>query len=858
MNDITNRRDTAEKKRVELHIHTKMSAMDALISPTDAVKVAKAWGHSAIAITDHDGVKAFPEAMRASEKYGIKVIYGIEIHYDPREIVVPVEHRPHGSHLTILVKNQKGLKNLYRLISKGYLEDNQLNYKFPVYSKSELESYREGLLFGSACNSGELFSAYQFEMPQKEIEKIVQYYDYLEIMPISCHREAIECGFLKDEEAVKNINRRIVELGEKYKKPVVATGDVHFLEPEDEIGRKIILSERYTEVDFDGGFYFRTTKEMLEEFSYLGEEKAYEVVVENTNKIADMIEDVIPIPKGSYYPHLEGAEEELKHICENRFKALYSEEPPQIARKRLNDELSIILKSRYATLFMIAKQMVEKSESLGYHVGARGCVGASFVAYLLGITDIDPLEYDIPYEIFLGYCGDREPDIALNISPKVKRDILALAEELFDANRVFAAGTNGTLSYKTAYAYANQYFDKRGISVSKECMEATLDKCVGILRNTKQHPGGIMVVPQEYDVYDFTPIQHPTGCSDVVITHFNFTDLYNTILKIDILEYDLLTQYKLLEELTGVKVADIPLDDPKVLELFTTGNTLGLPEFGTPFVIDILKQTQPKSFDDLLKISGVTHGTNTWNGNAEELIQNQVCTLSDVVALREDIMLYLVKRGIDRKTAFGIMESVRKGKGFTAEQEQTMKDFGVPEWYIESCKKIKYLFPKAHAAAYVMSAVRLAWFKLYYPAEFFSSTLTVKPYGFENSFVMNGKPSVEAKISDIVRKGKDATPKEVSYLSILYLVNECMSRGINFLPVNLEKSEAETFLIENRAIRMPITAVWGTGLHTAQDILKARKERNFESVEDLQKRANLSNEHMEIFRKFGVLDEFDK
>ena len=821
-------------KRAELHLHTKMSQMDAVISPTEAVKAAKYMGLAAVAITDHNGVQAFPEAMRASEFYGMKVIYGIEISYKER-----LDSDCEEYHQTILVRTQVGLKNLYRLVSKGHLEH------CTVYSKEEIEAYREGLLFGSACGQGELFAALIANAPDETLESIVKYYDYLEIQPICSNRFYVERGLLGSDEDIKAINRRIVALGEKYNKPVVATCDAHFLDPEDEICRKILLNAmRCDENDLDRGLYLRTTEEMLEEFSYLGKEKAYEVVVKNTNKIADMIEEVRPIPKGTFYPHIEGAEDEIRNLCETRLEELYGEEVPQVARERLNDELSIILKNGYATLFMIAKRMVEKSESLGYHVGARGGVGASFVTYLLGITDIDPLKYDIPYETFFEFYGNREPDIALNFSSDIREKMFEFIEEMFGTECVFRAGTIGTLAERTAHGYMKKYFDKRGIPVSNDQVDRMIDKLVGVLRITGQHPCRITVIPKEYDVHDFTPIQHPADdqTATVVTTHFNFLDLYGSLLKIDVLMYDVPTRFKLLEELTGVKMSDVPLDDPKVLELFNKGETYGLPEFGTPFVRDILSVTKPQSFNDLLQISGLMHGTDTWNGNAEVLIKNGVCALSDVVALRDDIMLYLIKQGLDREAAFFIMEHVRKGMGLSEEHIEKMREHNVPDWYIDSCKKIKYLFPKAHAVAYVMSAVRLAWYKLYYPIEFYSSTLTVDSCGFEMSMVEGGRQDVKEKIRDIESKGDEATYREKSGLEVLYFIDECMSRGVGFLPVNLNKSDAERFLIENGAIRIPIISVSGIGPYTAQNIVKARAGGSFESFNDLKERANLTDE----------------
>ena len=842
-------------KRAELHLHTKMSQMDALISPTEAVKAAKDMGLVAVAITDHDGVQAFPEAMRASEIYGVKVIYGIEINYKES-----VDSDCEEYHQTILVRTQAGLKNLYRLISKGHLEYCQT--RRPIYPKEELDAYRDGLLFGSACGQGELFAALMADAPDETLESIVKYYDYLEIQPICSNRFYVEREILGSDEDIKAINRRIVALGEKYGKPVVATCNAHFLDPGDEICRKILLNAQYrksTENDLDRGLYLRTTEEMLEEFSYLGEEKAYEVVVTNTRKIADMIGEVRPIPKERCFPVLDGAEEELKRICEKRFQELYGDESSEIARVRLNDELSVILNNGYASLYMIAKQTVDKSESLGYHVGARGGVGASLVAYLAGITDVDPLKYDIPYESFLGLHGDRVPDIDLNFSGDVREQIFKFIEETFGEDHVIRAGTIGTMLKGTAYGHARKYFNERNIPISTEELERLSDKLVGILRITGQHPGGLMIIPKECDIYDFTPIQHPANdqTSEIVTTHFSFLDLHNSLLKIDVLTHDIPTRFKLLEELTGVRISDVPPDDPKVIELIANGDTFGLPEFGTPFVRDVLRRTKPKTFDDLLKISGLTHGTNTWNENAHDLIMNGVCELSDVVALRDDVMLYLMKQGIDKKLAFTIMESVRKGKGLTEEQEKTMKDAGVPDWYIDSCRKIMYLFPKAHAAANVMSDVRLAWYKLYYPTAFYSSTLTVNPYGFEISMIEGGKQAVKEKIRNIELKGENATYREKDSLSILYLIEECMSRGIDLLPVSLKKSDSKSFLIENGAIRIPIIAISEIGPYTAQNIVKAREEQSFKSVIDLKIRAKLDDTIIEIFQEMGLLNQAD-
>ncbi|MBO5270687.1 MAG: PHP domain-containing protein, partial [Clostridia bacterium] len=646
-----------------------------------------------------------------SERYGVKVIYGVEI-----ICTDGVDSRCQ----TILVRNQVGLKNLYRLISKGHLE--HLQKGRPIYPETTLKNYREGLLFGAGYGNRALFAALTADASEADMESIVRGYDYLEIQPAYCSRIRTESEGSASDEDIRSINRRIVALGKKYNKPVIATCNARFLDPGDEICRRIVSGSRDAKDDFSGGFYLRSTEEMLEEFSYLGTEKAYEVVVTNTVMIADMTEDLHPIPKGSHYPHLQGAEKALEAICENRFNKLYGTNPPAIAQKRFTDELEIILKHEYATVFMTAKRVVDKSESLGYHAWTRGLAGSSFVAYLLGITDIDPLKYGIPYEVLFGLCGDRVPDIDLKISPNVKKEASDVLKEIFGAENVFVAGTVGTLSEKTAYGYAKKYFDAHSISVSNDELNRIAQKCVGVLRATGQHPGGFMIIPEGYDVYDFTPIQHPTNRPDVITTHFDSTDLYGTILKTDVLEYDLLTEYKLFEEGTGVRVSDIPLDDADVFALFRTGDTHGLREFDTPTAAEILKKTQPKCFEELLKICGALHGTGTWHGNAEALMKNGTCELSDVVAVRDDIMLYLQKKGMDRKSAFYIMECVRKGKGLTAEQAQAMLNSGVPEWYVASCKKIGYLAPKAHVVACVIADLRLGWYKVHFPDVFRSVT----------------------------------------------------------------------------------------------------------------------------------------
>ncbi len=1100
------RQDKAEKKRVELHLHTNMSAMDALIAPDVAIKTAKKWGHPAVAVTDHGNVQGFPEAMIAADKCDMKVIYGMEAYFvndtasavygsytgtfadefvvfdiettglsalnckiteigavkiksgqileryhtfvnpecpipeeitkltsitdemvaDARTIreVLPeflnfvgdrlliahnadfdtsfirvaakslelpfsnayldtvalsrylnpelkahklnllAEHYRLGDfhhhracddaemlamiffgmteqlqkldvknfeelqnemsakanplqlkpyHQIILVKNQVGLKNLYRLISKSYLDYYRRNPRIP---KTELEKHREGLLIGSACEAGELFQALLEDKPEQEIEEIVQFYDYLEIQPLCNNRFLLEEGRVADEEGLRDLNRRIVALGEKYHKPVVATCDAHFLNEEDELYRKILLAGmKFKDSDKDTHIYFRTTEEMLEEFAYLGKEKAYEVVVENTNAINDMIESVRPIPKGSYTPNMEGAEEELQEKCWTRAKAMYGNPLPELVRARLDKELTSIIKNGFAVLYMIAQRLVWYSESQGYLVGSRGSVGSSFVATMAGISEVNPLPphyycpscqyshfftdgsvgsgfdlpdaacpqcgekmnadgHDIPFETFLGFYGDKSPDIDLNFSGDVQGRVHKYTEELFGAENVFRAGTLGTLADKTAYGFIAKYFETKGVSIGRAEMDRIIQNCVGVKRTTGQHPGGIIVVPREYEVYDFTPVQHPADDphSDIVTTHFAFSYLHDTILKLDELGHDIPTKYKWLEKFSDTSVMDVPMNDPEVYELFLSTKplgispqdidaqigTFGLPEFGTRFLQQVLIDAKPKNFADLLQISGLTHGTDVWLGNAEELIKQGICDISKVIGCRDNIMNDLIRYGVENSLSFKIMESVRKGKGLTPEWEAEMKAHDVPDWYIWSCKKIKYMFPKAHAAAYVMSAIRLGWYKVHIPIAFYCSMFTVAPGGFDAEVIMKGRSGVVATIKDIEKRGKEASPKEQASIPSLQLANECMARGIRFLPVDIEKSHSYAFLPENGAIRMPFSALPGLGENAAHNIIEAREQEPFFSVDDLRIRAKLTKSVIEILRKNQVLDNLNE
>ena len=1106
------RLDDAEEKRVELHLHTNMSQMDAIITPQEVVDTAIRWGHKAIAVTDHGNVQAFPEIMlaldaarKAGKDNGLKILYGMEAYYvndtarcvfgskypafedemivfdlettglsnrnckiieigavkikngeildtldffvDPEEPIseeitkltsitnemvagqikekeaigkflafagdslliahnanfdvgfirnaadrhgipfdntyldtvglsryvnpelkkhkldVIAEHynlhefhhhrasddaemlaeiffimmdrlKSEGihtfermidamsessdplklptNHMVIFAKSKEGLKNLYKLISYSYLD----YYKrFPRIPKTVLEEHREGLIIGSACEAGELYKAILDNKSSQEIEDIANFYDYLEIQPIANNRFLIAEEKVKDDEQLKDYNRKIYELGKKLGKPVCATCDAHFLNEEDEIYRRVLLAGmKFADADKPTPIYLRTTKEMLEEFSYLGEEAAKEVVITNPSLIADMCGDVRPIPKGRYEPNIPGADVELTESCWKRAHEWYGDPLPELVEKRLKRELDSIIKNGFAVLYMIAVKLVAYSESLGYLVGSRGSVGSSFVATVSGISEVNPLPphyrcpkcrhsefftdgsvgsgfdlpdkqcpecgewmyqdgHDIPFETFLGFKGDKSPDIDLNFSGDVQGRVHKYTEELFGEGHVFRAGTIGTLAEKTAWGYVSKYLEERKIKIPKAQLSHMVTRLVGIKRTTGQHPGGIIVVPSEYEIYDFTPVQHPADDpnSDIITTHFQFSYLHDTILKLDELGHDMPTKYKMLERYTNTSVLDVKMNDRSVYELFESTKplgitpddiggclvgTYGIPEMGTKFIQQVLIDAQPKTFADLLQISGLTHGTDVWLGNAQELIKKNVCTISEVVGTRDGIMLYLITKGLDESTSFKIMEDVRKGKGLTEEYEKEMLAHGVPEWYIWSCKRIKYMFPKAHAAAYDMSAIRLGWYKIYYPMEFYAAFLTVAPAGFDGEIAIGGYKGVNQAIAVLEKKIDDneASAKDKEQLTTFYLVREAMARGVQFMGVNLEKSHATAFLPEDGKIRMPFNSLPGLGDTAAHKIVEVRNKQQIHSIEELRLKTGISKAVIEILRRNHVLD----
>lgn len=1102
---IAPRKDTAENKRVELHLHTQMSAMDGVSSATSLVKQAIKWGHRAIAITDHGVAQSFPEAHQAIAKaFGneikegglsavkTKVIYGLEgylvVDVEPEfemsdtycvfdlettgfkagvdkiteiavckvrngEIIdefttfvnperpIPkevqelthitedmVENAPkidealpkfleftkgsilvaHNAsfdlgfishfakelklefnnmaidtltisreqyehyqnhklgtiaenmgislegahraindvrattkvfnqmnedisakglnikgyvysvvdkdiknipynHVIILAKNYTGLKNLYKLISFSHIFT---YHKKPRITRSMLNRYREGLIVGSACEIGELYQAIVNKKEESEIEKIAKYYDYLEIQPLGNNQFYIDNGKMGSIQDLIDINKYIINLGEKLNIPVVATTDAHFLNAEDEIYRRIIMAgQGFTDADKQAPLYFRTTDEMKKEFYYLDEEKIEEIVVTNTNKIADMCEFIQPVPDGTYPPSIEGSDENIKKISYENARAIYGENLPEIVEKRLEKELVPIIKYGFAVMYMIARELVKKSNEDGYLVGSRGSVGSSFVATMTGITEVNPLPphyicskckysefpnttvttgidmddkdcpncgsklnkngMDIPFETFLGFKGDKAPDIDLNFSGDYQSVAHDYTETLFGKSKTFRAGTIGTIADKTAYGFVKKYYDERQQTVLMPEINRLSRGCTGIKRTTGQHPGGIIVVPKDKDIYDFCPIQKPADdvFAKSITTHFDFHSIHDNLLKLDILGHDDPTVIRMLQDLTGVDPKTIPLDEKKVMSLFSSTEALGVtkqqinsetgtfavPEFGTKFVRQMLVDTKPTTFGELVRISGLSHGTDVWLGNAQTLIENKTVTLKEAICTRDDIMIYLIHMGEDPAIAFKTMESVRKGKGLTEEMEAAMKAADVPDWYVDSCKKIKYMFPKAHAAAYVMMAYRIAYFKVYYKKEFYATYLTVRAGSFISEIMLNGKEIAKNAIREYESKD-NPSQTEKDTLTVLEVINEMYERDIKFLPVDIYLSSANKFSVEEDGIRPPLTALTGFGGVDAEKLIEARKQGKFESIEDVQHKAKLGKVSIEILEKNGCFN----
>ncbi len=915
------RQDTADcGKRVELHLHTVMSNMDALTNTEAAIKQAAAWGHKAIAITDHGCVQSFTDALHTVEAWGggpkvagteetIKVLYGCEGY------LVEDMDTKYPWHVILFAKNQLGLRNLYHLIT-----DSNLKYfkrsrnRIP---RKDLEELREGLIIGSACEAGELFQAVVRGDSWEELKRIASFYDYLEIQPLANNRFMLDKGIAKDEEQLREFNRTIVRLGEELGKPVVATGDVHFLNPEDEIFRHILLATKgFDDADKPNPLYLRTTDEMLREFSYLGEEKAYEVVVTNPNYIADMCDVVRPVPHNLFAPKIENSVEDLKALVYGKMHRLYGENPPELIRSRIETELNDIITCHYDVIYMSAQRLVQNSLEHGYLVGSRGSVGSSIVAFMSGITEVNSFPphyrcpnpackhttfdvpegfgcgadlpdaecpkcgtryakegFNIPFETFLGFGGDKVPDIDLNFSGEYQANAHAYCTEMFGKSHVFRAGTVGTVAEKTAYGYVKKYLTERGKAATASELGRLAAGCVGVRRTTGQHPGGLVVIPQENEIWDFCPVQHPADDpnSDQITTHFEYHSMEENLLKLDMLGHDDPTMIRMMEDMTGVDAKTIPLDDKDTMSIFTSSKILGyendpilgptgavaVPEFNTRFTRGVLLDTKPTKFDFLVRISGYTHGTDVWLGNAKDLIVSGKAKVDQTIGCRDDIMIYLISCGLPEKRAFKIMEAVRKGKGLPDGAEEEMRAAGVPDWYIGSCKKIKYLFPKAHAVAYVMMAFRIAWFKVNHPLAFYSAYFYRRSQkgGFDAALMTGGMDKVVANIKAI-DANEDATAKDEDLLTTLEVVYEYYLRGFTFAPISLYESHATKFLIKDGKLLLPFVAVSGLGETAAWDLMNGREGRHFLSVEEVAAACpKVSKTHIQMLKEAGAFGD---
>ena len=821
-------------------------------------------------------------------------------------------------HFIILVKNQAGLRNLYQLISKSFLE---YYNKRPIMPRSELIRHREGLIFGSACEAGEVFRALTKGEPWEEIKRLASFYDYLEIQPIGNNNFMIAKGMAKDEEQLRDWNRDILRLADELGKPCCATGDVHFLEPEDEAFRRILMAgQGFSDADNQAPLYFKSTDEMLKEFSYLGEDRAYEVVVKNTNMIADMCDVIRPVPRENYPPHIDGCEDDLRNMCYEKAKRIYGDPLPEPVQARLDRELGSIIGNGYAVMYIIAQKLVTKSLADGYLVGSRGSVGSSLAAFMSDITEVNSLAphylcpddkylewheeyscgvdlpdkicpkcgkpltkqgFNIPFETFLGFEGDKVPDIDLNFAGEYQSRIHWYTGEIFGHDHVFRAGTIGTVAEKTAFGYVKKYMEERGIECSRAEENRLAAGCTGVRRTSGQHPGGVVVVPKEIEIYDVCPIQHPADDpdSEIITTHFEYHSIDANLLKLDELGHDDPTIIKHLENLTGVNAQEIPLDDPETMSLFHSCKALkykgenpdtdpilgdlgcvAVPEFGTKFVRGMVKETHPSTFAELVSISGLSHGTDVWLGNAAELVRKGI-PLSGCICCRDDIMNYLILQGVKPKLSFKTMESVRKGKGLTEEMEAAMNEQHVPEWYIDSCKKIKYMFPKAHAVAYVMMAFRIAWFKVHRPLAFYSAYFSIRAKGFDASCMIKGDKVCLDKMTELRGKERDKTisAAEKDMMTTLEVCHEFYRRGFTFEPMDVYKSDATRFLVTETGLIPPFTSMPGIGEQAALSIVEERKNGKFLSAEELIVRCpKASKAVVELLDQIGALGSMPK
>ncbi len=900
----------SQDKRVELHLHTKMSSMDGVSDLKTLIQTAHQFGHPAVAITDHGVVQSFPDAYSIGKKLGIKIIYGVEAYIIDDEIPEQKLNKHRTYHCIILAKNETGLRNLYRLVTESHLRYFQRRPRIP---KRLINYAREGLVIGSACEAGELMR-YLVEHPNDldGLEKLATFYDYIEIQPIANNYFMLRKGLVESEDDLRKLNIALFNLGKKMNKPVVATCDVHFANAEDAVYRAILMkSKGFKDAEEQAPLYYRTTEEMLAEFSYLGEEEARNVVVVNSNKIIEDFEDLNPVPTVLHAPFIEGAEEQIRDLTMTKAINLYGNPLPELIEKRVNKELDAIIGNGYAVLYLIAHKLVKNSNENGYVVGSRGSVGSSVVAYFTDITEVNALPphyrcpncqfnqfnetgefgsgadmpdkscphcgtplikdgFDIPFEIFMGFKGDKIPDIDLNFSGDYQAGAHSYTEELFGKDNVFRAGTIATVAEKTAYGYVKKYFDE--IEVKKREAEINRLKmgCTGVKRTTGQHPGGLVVVPKGIDVHDFSPLQRPADDvkTETVTTHFDYHKIDQGLVKLDILGHDDPTVIKMLGDLTGINPTTVSLDDSETLSLFsgieplqadekrlnTKIATYGIPEFNTSFVRQMLEDTMPSSFSDLLRISGFSHGTDVWLNNAQEIIKNNIAPVSHTISTRDDIMLFLVQHGMEEGISFKIMEGVRKGKGLTAEQEEAMRASHIPEWYIESCKKIKYLFPKAHAVAYVMMAFRIAWFKINHPLAFYASYFTVRGIEeFDVAILQQGEQVVRDAILALYNKETGMSAKEKSQVTVFEVALELYVRGYTIHPIDLHESDAKIFKIKDNGLLPPLISVAGLGLSQAEDIIRGREDREYISIEDLKKRGKVGDALVDKLKELGVV-----
>ena len=906
-------------KRVELHCHSKMSDNDGFNEVADIVNTAAAWGQPAVAITDHGVVQGFPDAAKAAAKLAsknkhIKVIYGLEGYLYPDEDAIDengeIDIKKNKTyHIILLAKNQAGIKNLYKLVSKSHIE---YFHKRPRLPRSVIEEHREGLIIGSACEAGELYRAVMDGESDERLMEIASYYDYLEIQPVGNNRYMVERGVVPDENAIKDFNRKIIEIGDKLGKLTVATTDSHYPTKEAGIYRKIIMSGMGFDDPGSDALYLRTTDEMMAEFDYLGD-RAEEIVVTNTNKIAEMIdEDILPVPTGKFPPKIENDKEILRESCYEKAKSIYGDPLPPDIEERLETELNSIIGNGYAVMYIAAQMLVNKSLKDGYLVGSRGSVGSSFAATMAGITEVNPLpphyicpkckkylpsdepdKYDvgydmpekrcpecgtrmnkeglnIPFATFLGFKGDKEPDIDLNFAGEYQATAHKYVGEIFGEENVFKAGTVATVADKTAYGYVKHYVEDNNLHANKYDIDYLTKGCTGVKRTTGQHPGGIIVVPRDHEIYEFCPIQKPANKKDVdvITTHFDYHKIDQNLLKLDILGHDVPQLIRHLQDMTGVDPMTIPLDDKRTLSIFTSldelniknpdykfkHGTYAIPEFGTNFTRGMLDDIMPTTVSELIKMSGFSHGTDVWTNNAQELIKNKTATMDEVISCRDDIMNYLIKKGLDNSDAFRIMEIVRKNRVLSEDDLKLMKDHDVPDWYIWSCETLQYMFPRAHAAAYVMMSIRMAWFKVNHPEAFYAAWFTSKVDNFDAEIIAKGMPEIERKMEELEHLGNEMTAKQKEHLIVYEVMYEMYSRGYEFREPVLGISDPCRFKVYDGKILLPFNAVTGIGDLAAESLAEAFLERDFKTIDDVKDRTKLSGTNIDDLKRHGLFE----